>query len=136
MRNATRYPLCLALLLASLPALSQPAAQEDTWWRLLFGDQQGFEAHRDRVLEEWRTHGSYYALLEIVEARIEPALGKIRREQVVELLGERRLDRGYPSPQRINVLVWSSSRLVPRGSYLVVRFNSENVATEVDWVSE
>jgi hypothetical protein len=108
----------------------------DSWWRTLLASDDAFREHRQRVLDDWRKHGSYYALLEIVEARIEPALGKIRMEQVIDLLGTRRVELDYPNSRRDNFLVWSSSRLIPQGSCLIVRFSPDGIAQSIDWVSE
>jgi hypothetical protein len=94
------------------------------------------EQHRSRVLELWRAHGSYYALLEIVEARLEPGRGTMRREDVVELLGTQRIDADYPNSRRGGFLVWTSNRLLPTGSRLIVRFDRRGVAQSYEWVSE
>jgi hypothetical protein len=115
---------------------SQPTNDPDSWWRSLFEDPAAFAVHRNRVIEDWQKHGSYYALLEIVEGRIEPGLGELDAKQVIELLGTRHIDPDYPNARRDNFLVWSSNRLVPEGAHLVVRFDADGIARSADWVSE
>jgi hypothetical protein len=135
-RLATRAA-AVGLVVSATVAFAQPGAPDaDVWWRTLLASPTSFVEHRDRVLADWRAHGSYYALLEIVEGRLEPSLGRIHVEQVMDLLGTRRLDLGYPNSRRDNFLVWSSRRLVPQGSYLVVQFDAKGIARSIDWVSE
>jgi hypothetical protein len=55
---------------------------------------------------------------------------------VLDLLGTQNIDRDYPSSRRDNFLVWSSQRLIPQGSYLVIRFDAKGIARSIDWVSE
>ena len=94
----------------------------------------------------WRNDGSYYALLEIVEARLghpqdgDSAAGRgglgIRREALTDLLGGERLDRDYPNSRRDGFLVWGSQRALAEGSYLVVQFDKSGMAQSYYWVSE
>ncbi len=87
-----------------------------------------------RVVRRWHDEGSYYALLEIVDAHI--ATGRTTKEHVRERLGQAAdSPDGYPNAGP-KMWVYSSSRRVPYGSYLVVRFDDRDVVEDVSWVSE
>ena len=96
----------------------------------------GCERHRNDVMRRWRDHSNYYALLEIVETRLEDGLGTMSMQSVVDLLGTQHIDWEYPNSRREGFLVWSSDRALPMGSYLVVRFDGSGVAQSYEWVSE
>ena len=119
------------------PALSPDSSPEQCWWDSVQAEIRAACAqHRDRVMGLWRNQGSYYALLEIVEGRLENGLGTLRRDAVTDLLGTRRIDWDYPNSRRDGFLVWSSNRSVPMGSYLVVQFDARGIAQSYEWVSE
>lgn len=94
--------------------------------------------HRRGVLAAWRNHGSYYALLEIVENRFgdpEQQGEKLRREEVLGLLGTEHLE-DYPNSRSRNLLAWSSDRALPAGGHLLVFFDRSDRVQSYDWVSE
>ena len=132
------YALLLAGAQAGAPALEPGTSLEQCWWPE--GSPQAASAaceqHRAAVMTRWRNHNSYYALLEIVETRLHFGLGKMRREAVIDLLGDKNIDRDYPNSRRDGFLVWGSDRSLPMGSYLVVQFDKNGVAHSYDWVSE
>ena len=131
-RSTTGAPVAQRTALPDEPGdLQQCWAPTSPQWR-----SPACERHRSRVLELWRAHGSYYALLEIVEARLKPGLGAMRREDVVALLGTQRIDADYPNSRRDGFLVWTSNRLLPTGSRLTVQFDRRGVAQSYEWVSE
>ena len=101
-------------------------------------DRAGCERHRDDVLTAWKTHGSYYALIEIVENALgdpEPRGERMRRDEVLGLLGTEHLE-DYPNSRRDRFLAWSSDRALPVGSHLLVYFDKNDIVTTYDWVSE
>ncbi len=120
------------------PTLEPGASLDACWWPedAPVETSEGCAQHRDGVMSRWRNHGSYYALLEIVEGPLHNGLGTLKREAVIELLGTRRMDPDYPNSRRDGFLVWGSERSLPVGSYLVVQFDRNGVAHSYDWVSE
>jgi hypothetical protein len=138
----------LACEMLTAPAAAQPGRASSVSTRALtsldlcWSDGSGTyrdptcERHRSRVMEQWRTYRSYYALLEIVEGRLEPGLGRLTRAQVIDLLGASLIDRDYPNSRKEGFLVWGASRMIPQGGYLVVRFDQRNTLRSYDWVSE
>jgi hypothetical protein len=101
-------------------------------------DRAGCERHRDYVMSAWRSHSSYYALLEIVEGRLgrEDLPEKIRMEEVIDLLGTKSLDLDYPNSRRDGFLVWGSDRSIVEGGHLVIQFDKRGIAQSYYWVSE
>lgn len=89
------------------------------------------------VERNWREHGSYYALLEIVDAHIDPFNHRnVSRADVRKYLGDGIDDRdGYPNAGP-NFWVYPSSRRVPYGSYLLVYFDDSGHVEEIGWASE
>ena len=133
--------ICVATLAGgqgATPSLGSDLSLEQCWWDSATPDEPraACAQHRDRVMSLWRDHGSYYALLEIVEGRLESGLGKVRREDVIDFLGTRRIDWEYPHSRRDGFLVWSSSRSVPMGSHLAVQFDAQGIEQSYEWVSE
>jgi hypothetical protein len=86
------------------------------------------------VMHGWKHRGSYYALLEIVETVIDPGVGTMRKEQVQALLGKP--DELYPNAAANSGLVYSSSRVLPYGSYLFLSFDDRGILRGYDWGSE
>ena len=84
-------------------------------------------------LKLWRDNRSYYALLEISEGIIEPGIGRLRRQDIEELLGKG--GTGYPNSNG-RVLEYAGDRQIPYGGHMLVSFDGANVVERVDWVSE
>lgn len=87
------------------------------------------EAH----LALWRNNRSYYALLELVEGVIEPQLGRMRRQDIEELLGKGNPD--YPNSNG-RLLEYVGTRHIPAGAHLLVAFDEKDIVQSVEWVSE
>lgn len=89
------------------------------------------------VYDTWHKDGSYYALLEIVEAHIDPDnYNKATKEDVRKHLGKPIDDPdGYPNAGP-DCWVYTSNRRGPGGSYLIIDFDSQGKVKAVDWVSE
>ena len=81
----------------------------------------------------WKDTGSYYALLEIAEGIIEPQIGRIRREDIQELLGKGSPD--YPNSNG-RILEYAGDRQVPYGAHLLISFDDKDVVERFEWVSE
>ena len=134
--------VCFAVLASAqvgAPFLSPDTQLTHCWWssdEIAAEDRAACEHHREYVMNVWRNHRSYYALLEIVEGRLQDGLKKMRREDVIDLLGSKNIDWDYPHSRRDGFLVWGSSRSLPMGSYLVVQFDKRGMAESYDWVSE
>jgi hypothetical protein len=86
------------------------------------------------VLESWRSERSYYALVEIVDAYIDPSVHRATKQQVEELLGSQR-DDGHPGASP-DCWIYSSSRRIPRGSYLCIYFDDRGLVRQIEWISE
>lgn len=86
------------------------------------------------VLKSWHSERSYYALVEIVDAYIDPSFHQATKQRVEELLGNRR-DDGHPGASP-DCWIYSSSRRVPHGSYLCIYFDERDVVRKIDWISE
>jgi hypothetical protein len=84
-------------------------------------------------LKLWRESRSYYALLELVEGIIEPEIGRMRRKDIRELLGEGSPD--YPGSNG-RLLEFAGERQLPVGSHLIVGFDEVDVVDTIEWVSE
>ncbi len=93
--------------------------------------------HSEGAGRRWRATGDYYALLELVDTRIDPAWnGKVSKADVVKYLGEGiQNPEGYPNAGP-NLWVYSSRRPVPAGSYLYVAFTADGFVKAVSWGSE
>ena len=91
----------------------------------------------DEVLARWLKDNSYYALVEIVDAYIDPQYSSaVSKARVRELLGpgmDRRED--YPGASE-NRWIYPSSRHVPYGSYLIIEFNEAGNVRFLEWASE
>jgi len=89
------------------------------------------------VYRAWREKGSYYALLEIVDAHIDPSVhSRVSKADVRGYLGP-----GADSPDLYpnagpDFWVYFSSRRVPFGSYLFVEFDKAGFVKEISWGSE
>ena len=86
------------------------------------------------VLQSWAEQRSYYALVEIVDAFIDPTVHRATKQQVEELLGGQR-DDGHPGASS-DCWIYSSRRHVPRESCLCIYFDERSVVKKVDWISE
>jgi len=84
-------------------------------------------------LKMWRDSRSYYALLELVEGIIEPEIGRMRRNDIRELLGEGSPD--YPGSNG-RLLEYAGERQLPVGSHLIIGFDEKDVVDTIEWVSE
>ena len=92
-------------------------------------DDSGHKAH----VQIWRNLKSFYALLEIVEGIIEPEMGRIRRQDIQELLGTGNPD--YPGSHG-RTLEYIGNRHLPAGAHLLIHFDETDVVDRLDWVSE
>jgi|GEM_PF-4482398 len=99
----------------------------------------------ESTYKAWQDHRSYYALLEIVDAHIDPCGGyespcgeprsyRATKAEVRRLLGDS-IDKDYPHAGP-DTWVYSSDRHVPLGSYLVIEFDKQGLVKEIGWVSE
>jgi hypothetical protein len=86
------------------------------------------------VLEAWHSERSYYALVEIVDTYIDPFIHRATKQQVEALLGIQRED-GHPGAGP-DCWIYSSSRQIPRGSYLCIYFDGDGEVREIEWISE
>ena len=89
------------------------------------------------VYQAWREKDSYYALLEIVDAHIDPSVHpRVSKADVRKYLGPA-VDSPdlYPNAGP-DLWVYSSSRRVPFGSYLFVEFDKAGFVKEIIWGSE
>lgn len=84
-------------------------------------------------LQLWRDVHSYYALLEITEGIIEPEIGRIRRQDIQELLGKGSPD--YPNSNG-HLLEYAGDRHVPYAQHLLIHFDDKDIVDRFDWVSE
>jgi hypothetical protein len=84
-------------------------------------------------LKLWRELHSYYALLELVEGIIEPEIGRMRRQDVRELLGEG--DPDYPGSAG-HSLAYGSNRHLTSGAHLLIGFDEQGMVKNIRWVSE
>jgi hypothetical protein len=91
----------------------------------------------DGPSQRWRTTGDYYALLELVDAHIDPEWnGKVSKADVAKYLGEGIHDPdGYPNAGP-NIRVYESTRAVQVGAYLFIRFTDDGFVKSVSWGSE
>lgn len=88
------------------------------------------------VSRRWRERRDYYALLEIVDAYIDPFNHKAAKADVLKHLG-----RGCDTPDSYpnagpRIWVYPSSRRVPYGSYLVIEFDEDDMVKHIEWASE
>jgi hypothetical protein len=81
----------------------------------------------------WQKGRSYYTLMEIVDAHIDPRQYKASKAEVRHLLGDP--EEGYPNAGP-DFWVYSSSRHIPYGSYLCIYFDEQETVRKIDWVSE
>ncbi len=88
------------------------------------------------VFQRWTKDHSYYALLEIVDAYIDPRTHKATKADVRRYIGKGDDTKGYYPNSGPNLWVFPSSRRVPYGSYLIIEFDSHQKVKKVDWVSE
>jgi hypothetical protein len=88
------------------------------------------------VFHKWNEHQDYYALLEIVDAYIDPFNHKATKADVLKYLGQGcDSPEGYPNAGP-KTWVYFSSRRVPYGAILIIDFDDHDVVTEIGWVSE
>ena len=88
------------------------------------------------VMEAWRHHRSYYALIEILDTCINPWCNPATKTRVREILGP-----GGEGPDAYpglgsNTWVYTSSRRVPYGSYCFITFGADDKVKSIDWASE
>jgi len=88
------------------------------------------------VFQRWARDHSYYALLEIVDAFIDPRSHHATKADVRKYLGKGYDDTGAYPNSGPNRWVYTSSRLVPYGSYLLIEFDDHQSVKAIDWVSE
>ena len=86
------------------------------------------------VFRKWKGDGDYYALLEIVDAYIDPFSHKATKADVLKYIGKK-YDPDYPNAGP-KMLIFPSSRRIGYGSYLVVYFDDYDNVREIGWVSE
>jgi outer membrane protein assembly factor BamE (lipoprotein component of BamABCDE complex) len=83
------------------------------------------------VHDRWQQDGNYYALLELVEAYVEPGVSK---EVVRRHLGEGATDPDdYPNAGP-NYWVYFSSRRVMEPHILIVEFDDRGLVKDAGWV--
>lgn len=82
-------------------------------------------------LTVWRDRRSYYALLALVEGIIQPEVGRIREQDVRELLGE-----ASTYNNTAGTLEYAGNRPLPYGTHAVFVFDERDTVREVEWVSE
>jgi hypothetical protein len=82
-------------------------------------------------LRLWRDEKSYYALLEVVEGIVQPELGRLRRQDVTELLGD-----AEQYNRTAGTLEYAGNRSLPYGTHAVIEFDERDIVTAVEWVSE
>ena len=83
----------------------------------------------------WRKHQSYYALLEIIDAHLDPNYHEATKADVKTFLGEGIDDGLYPNSGP-DMWVYTSTRHVPHGTYLLISFDKHGVVKEIDWADE
>jgi len=88
------------------------------------------------VFQRWEKSRSYYALLELVDAYIDPLSNKASKSDVEKYLGP-----GIDTPDHHpnagpNMWVYPSIRRVPHGSYLIIEFDDQGMVQRIGWVSE
>ena len=103
----------------------------------------GPEVHLpENVLRAWRERRSYYALVEIVDARLDPLTREATREDVRSALGEPLgAERWHPRdarepPDRWDRWLYPSNRHVPYGSTLLVCFDADGRVADLGWTNE
>lgn len=88
------------------------------------------------VFQRWTKDHNYYALLELVDAYIDPRMHQATKADVRRYLGNGYDDTGAYPNSGPNLWVYPSSRRVQFGSYLIIEFDSHQRVKTVDWVSE
>src|SRR5262249_30744815 len=89
------------------------------------------------VIRRWKQNGDYYALLEIVDACIDPLSGKkVSKADVRKYLGHGCETRNCYPGAGPKMWVYSSLRRVPYDSYLMIEFNDQDMVKNVGWASE
>ena len=89
------------------------------------------------VYDAWHKGRSYYALLQIVDAHIDPDnYNTATKEDVRKHLGEPIDDPELYPNAGPDYWVYISSRRGPNGSYLIIEFDSQGKVKGIDWVSE
>lgn len=86
------------------------------------------------IFRRWQEERSYYALIEIVDAYIDPLNNEATKTDVLKYLGKT-YDDGYPNAGA-KMWVFPSSRRVPYGAYLIIYFDENDKVEEIGWVSE
>jgi hypothetical protein len=89
------------------------------------------EPEHATYLRLWRDQRSYYALLALVEGVVQPEAGRIRKQDVRELLGD-----AFPYNNNARTLHYAGHRPLPYGTHAVIVFDERDTVTDVDWVSE
>jgi hypothetical protein len=88
------------------------------------------------VMEAWRKHMSYYALVEIIDTYVNPWCNPATKEEVREYLGQGdEGPDGYPGAGP-DCWVYTSVRKVPYGSYCIIHFGKDGKVDNIEWVSE
>ena len=89
-----------------------------------------------QVMQAWRQHRSYYALVEILDTCINPWGDPATKAQVRKILGP-----GGEGPDAYpglgaNTWLYTSTRKVPYGSYCFISFGDDDKVKDVSWASE
>ena len=88
------------------------------------------------VMEAWRKHQSYYALIEIIDTYINPWCNPATKADVRKYLGPGdEGPHGYPGAS-VDCWVYTSSRKVPYGSYCLITFGKDGKVKDIEWASE
>jgi len=84
------------------------------------------------VWQRWQQDRSYYALVEIIDVKINPWANPATKTKVLELLGPSIEHPGTSD----DVWVYPSVREVPYGSYALIRFDDKDKVKAIEWLSE
>lgn len=104
---------------------------------ILFVGAIGCQSNRvaPDVSRRWHDQRSYYALVEIIDAHLDPQFHRVSKQEVLTNLGT-------PNWGTINQdtnLVWAyqgSGRHIPQGDKVLFNFDTNGVLTSLDWISE
>jgi hypothetical protein len=89
----------------------------------------------EAVFIAWRENRSYYALLEILDAYIDPSFHKATKSDVIKYIGEGSDIDIFGKKNEIQWYYTSHRR--PNGSVrLIITFNDDDIVTDIQWASE
>src|SRR5262249_41950279 len=95
-----------------------------------------FSAVPNRVWNAWKRNQSYYALKELVDEYIEGCGGyKASRDEVRLVLGEP-MDEYAGHKKNDYFWVYTSSRRIPCGTYLLITYDEKGFVSIIEWADE